>query len=414
MTPVLIDDSEFERLKKQFAYLSTPPPAQKYDENQPRNPAGSKGGGRWVSAGGGKEYWVGEGTGRVVEGRKFTSDEGYQWHEQGPGRAWAMALPHEDAQVLSSYAGFGYTDINNLRRGQPPTKRGRIRGLTDEEYKEVDAAGLNKIIPPEGRPYRYTHNYENVPEGTPSGPGKLQAHWAVEGPLPDLERLETVTKQAAQLDDLIGNRGLVLDEDIVVERGAYLPGVTYEQLKAMQYEGPNGEPPAEWEEKGFTSTMLGEAGGRAKSYPALGKWESLYNRYPNQKLFLHQDEVGAAVRFHVTLPKGTKVASIEASRRLGRKFPRIPDPAPLPEGADPKYWTIPDFSATPTVDTTDLENKQQRSESEILLASGARFRVTKVTPGYKFDTGDPTLKPVQVVEVYMEYIGGGASEGTRH
>jgi hypothetical protein len=55
MTLTLIDDSEFIRLQKKFVYLSTPPPAQKYDPHQPRDEQG-----QWSK----------------TTGRTFTSDEG--------------------------------------------------------------------------------------------------------------------------------------------------------------------------------------------------------------------------------------------------------------------------------------------------------------------------------------------------
>jgi len=309
----------------------------KFDPNQPRDEEG-----QWTK----------------TTGRSFTSEEGYQWHEQGPGAAWAKAMPYEDQRALDSYAGFGYREINELRRGQEPTRRGQV----------------------------------------------------------DPERLEIVTRQANQIDDLIANRGLILDEDVVVERGAYLPGISVEDLQDM--EG------GEHVEKGFTSTFLGEAGGRAKSYPALGKWESIYQRHGG-KIAEHQDEVGTAVRFYITLPKGTKVASVEAARRIEHEFPRIQDPAVFEhpdwlevgthgEKLKPEDFTIPDFTQKPTVRTRDLENKDQRSESEILIGSGARFRVTKVRKGYTYQTTDPTLKSVEVYEVHMEYIGGGSSEGSKH
>jgi hypothetical protein len=67
--------------------------------------------------------------------------------------------------------------------------------------------------------------------------------------------------------------------------------------------------------------------------------------------------------------------------------------------------------AGPKVDASDLTDKGRRTESELLLGSGARFRVTKVHHGQKYLVGDPTLKDVPIVEVYLEYIGGGSSQG---
>jgi hypothetical protein len=401
-----------------YVAIPTRSGAKKFDINQPRGPKGTSQGGRWVKGSGGTEHWVGEGTPtEPVVGRKFTSEEGYQWHEKGPGAKWAKeTLTYEDANVLSSYAGFTYRQINDFRRGKPPTTEGRIRPLTPEEYAKVQAApsgeAVQKMIPPEGPEFRYSWSFENIPKDTPGGPGYLQAHWVVKGPVPDPERLAEVTEKAVRIDDLIANRGVVLDEAMVVERGAYLPGVSAEDLAALEQEI--------WEEKGFTSTMLGDAGNRARSYPALGKWESIYHRYggkPNS-LVDHQDEVGTAVRFYITLPKGTKVAPVEAARRVRHDFPRVQDPSVFehPEWtADgttkPEDYTISDYTQKPTVNARDLDSKDYRMESEILLGSGARFRVTKVRKGYTYQTGDATLKPVEVYEVHMEYIGGGSSEG---
>jgi hypothetical protein len=58
-----------------------------------------------------------------------------------------------------------------------------------------------------------------------------------------------------------------------------------------------------------------------------------------------------------------------------------------------------------------LQDKGTRSESEVLLGSGAKFRVVKVQHGDVYKTGDPTLKPVQIEEMWLEYVGGGSSQG---
>jgi hypothetical protein len=136
-------------------------------------------------------------------------------------------------------------------------------------------------------------------------------------------------------------------------------------------------------------------------------------------LVKHQDEVGSAVRFHITLPEGTKVAPVEGVRRLRHEFPRIPNPEPMgpKELADPFWqehpdlWQVTDYTQAPKVNAEDLTDKGRRTESELLLGSGARFRVTKVHHGQKYLVGDPTLKDVPIVEVYLEYIGGGSSQG---
>lgn len=446
--------------------------AQKYDPQQPRGPKGSPEGGRWVSASGGKEYWVGEGTPtEPVVGRQFTSEEGYQWHEKGPVAEWAKQLPYEDTQAIDNYAGFGYHDINDLRRGtyKTPIKDHFVRTATREEmirvgwdpdknewvpnikvkegeYKPGYPVDPRDVLTPESiarfrhpmgkltaKDYDPNDPYHQVDDGrivinqyyrpVPNGPTMM---FSIQRAGPDLEQLAKVQKEADALDDLIANRGYELPEDIVVERGAYLPGVSFEDLQAMAYEGPNGEPPAVWEEKGLTSTMVGDAGGRAKSYPALGKWESITHRFGSGSgvLAKHQHEVGSAVRFHITLPAGTKVASVESVRRLRHEFPRIPNPKPMgpEELADPfwqknpELWQVTDYTQAPSVDAKDLEGGKEgrRTESELLLGSGARFRVVKVQHGETYHTGDPTLKDVPIVEIYLEYIGGGSSEGRTH
>ena len=66
----------------------------------------------------------------------------------------------------------------------------------------------------------------NTREMSPSGPENWRLIGRSWGRRSIQERLADVTKQADQLDEMIAKRGLVLDEDIVVERGAYLPGVS--------------------------------------------------------------------------------------------------------------------------------------------------------------------------------------------
>lgn len=424
--------------------------SRKYDPNQPRDEEG-----QWTK----------------TAGRTFTSEEGYQWHEKGPVAEWARQLPYKDAKALDSYAGFGYHDTNDLRRGtyKVPIKSHFVRAATPEEMRRIGwDPEKNEWVPSiKVKEGEYKPGYPVDPRdavtpesiarfGHPMGKREPQDfdpddpyHQVEDGRIvvnqyyrpveggptmmfsiqragPDLERLQQVQQDADAIDDLIRNRGYELPEAIVVERGAYLPGVTFEQLQDMAYEGPNGEPPPIWEEKGFTSTMVGDAGGRAKSYPALGKWESISHRFGSASgvLMKHQDEVGSAVRFHITLPAGTKVASVEAARRLRHEFPRIPNPEPMgpKELADPFWqehpdlWQVTDYTQAPAVDMKDLEagKEGRRTESELLLGSGARFRVVKVKRGETYRVSDPTLKDVPIIEVYLEYIGGGSSEGVRH
>lgn len=401
----------------------------KYDPNQLRDEQG-----QWTKGVG-------------MSGRTFTSDEGYEWHEKGPVAEWAKQLPYADVREIENYAGFGYHNINDLRRGtyKVPIKDYFVRAATPEEMRRVGWDPVkNEWVPsikvkegeykpgypvdprdavtPEsiasfGHPmgknkasdYHPDDPRHRVEDGrivinqyyrpVPGGPAMM---FSIQRAGPDLEQVQQVQDHADALDNLIATRGYQLPEAITVERGAYLPGVSLQQLQEMAENG------AEWEEKGFTSTMVGDARGRAKSYPALGKWESIYNRYPGQPISAHEDEVGTAVRFHITIPAGTKVAPIEAVRRLEHEFPRIPDPSPRPADVEERHWTVRDFSATPTVNAKKLQEKESRSESEVLLASGARFKVMTVKKGELYRSGDDTLKPVQVVEVYLEYIGGKA------
>lgn len=369
------------------------------------------------------------------EPRHFTSEEGYQWHEQGPGLEWARGLPLADHRALGSYASFGYHEVNEYMRGlyKPRMINEFVRAATPAEAAEkfqVTPEYLAKFPHPFGRsdtdwkpedPYHRVldaegnyvgHVVHNVFYTDPAT--KETVPYSVQRTVPDIARVEELKQQAARLDDLIANRGLVLPEDIVVERGAYLPGVTFEQLQSMAYEGPNGEPPAVYEEKGFTSTMLGDANGRARSYPALGKSESLYNRYTN-KMHEHENEEGSAVRFHITLPAGTKVADIETSRRLEFDHPKIPNPEPIPQNDEfwtknPHLWTTTLYDEVSKVREEQLADKQTRSESEILLGSGARFRVNHVQHGDTYPGGGG-MAPIPIVEVHLEYIGGGSSDG---
>lgn len=401
--------------------------AQKYDPQQPRDAEG-----QWTKGSGGVEHWVGGGVPtEPVVARTFTSEEGYQWHEQGPVADWARALPYADHQALGSYSGFGYHDTNDFRRGTytPPIVAHFVRAATeaeDEAAKVMVTAEYLKAHPhPFGRnpnqrlpsePFgrvldehgNYVGHIERNQFYTNPETGE-KVFLSVQRAGPDLKRLAEVAASADRLDAVIRDHGYVLPEAITVQRGAYIPGLSFEQLQDMQYEGPNGEPPAIWEEKGFTSTFVGDAAGRAKSYPMLGKSESLYNRF-HDTMLAHQNEVGSAIRFHITLPAGTKVASVEASRRLEHDFPRVPDPSPRPPDIEPEYWTMRDYTATPTVRDTNLTDTATRSESELLLGSGARFRVTKVQHGETYPAGGG-MKAVPIVEVHLEYIGGGSSEG---
>lgn len=405
-------------------WLKRPERLVKYDPNQPRDDQG-----QWSK----------------TTGRTFTSEEGYQWHEQGPVADWARALPHPDHKELHNYGGFGYHDLNDQLRGtfKPRMVDEFVRPSSKEEYEATGFLRVEQsdeerkayfarfghpfgkelrnydIADPEHRIGDIHGNYvgrvvHNIYTKDPVTGEKVE--YSVQRSVPDMAYVEQLKQRATKMDDLIANRGYELPEAIVVERGAYIPGVTFAQLQDMAYPGPNGEPPPIWEEKGFTSTMVGDAERRAKSYPALAKSESLYNRFHDQ-MHAHEDEAGSAIRFHITLPAGTKVASIEASRRLEFEHPKIPNPAPMPTNdafwaEHPDLWTVTEYDKVSKVTDEKLKDKSTRIESEVLLGSGARFRVLKVQHGETYPGGGGS-KPVPIEDVHLEYIGGGSSEGRK-
>ena len=59
----------------------------------------------------------------------------------------------------------------------------------------------------------------------------------------------------------------------------------------------------------------------------------------------------------------------------------------------PELWQVTDYTQAPTVDAKDLDagKEGRRTESEVLLGSGAQFRVVRVKQGETYRTGDPTL-----------------------
>ena len=74
----------------------------------------------------------------------------------------------------------------------------------------------------------------------PGGPPMM---FSIQRAGPDLERLAQVQKAADKLDEAIGVHGYELPEAITVERGAYLPGVSMEDLQAYgrRWQGLGGE-----------------------------------------------------------------------------------------------------------------------------------------------------------------------------
>jgi hypothetical protein len=330
-------------------------------------------------------------------GREFTSEDGYEWHEKGPGGQWAKRVAtDEDLRVISDYAGFGYGDINKTLRGNPPTQTAMIRPMTKDEIaayerwtREEDAAPEKEPHPPEGQGHAYrwdwTSTYIKGDDLT------REQRYIVTGPKVWEERRLEAEKQAAQLNDTIRDRGLVLDEPVTVYRASYLPGVTKSDLESRVGKT--------FEEPGFTSTMLGDAGGRLKGYVVWGKYESISNRFGTASgtLSKHQDEDGVAMRIKIALPKGTRVAAVEAARQEDRWRSSA-------RTAKQYGWE----HKPPQPD----QIKDARTESEVLIGSGARFRITKVGGADEVVTsGDPTLKPVRIIDVEMEYVGGGSSDG---
>ena len=340
--------------------------------------------------------------------RTFSNEEGYEWHEQGPVLEWAMRVPHDLADAVNDYAGFSYGRINGyLRTGEEPTRTVDVRDATQPERRAIFDE-MVRITDEEDRTGKAPYRAQDSPNLPRLQPGE---RWRISGASmkvvkdePDQKEIADIHSHVDKVNAVIA-KGYVLPEAITVGRGAYLPGVTFEQLRAMSGGGQ------EFMEKGFTSTSLGPAGGRTPGYAAAAKWESIYNRFGGGHLVEKQDEVGSAVNFNIVLPKGTKVASVEALRRLEYKFPKIPDPAPRPVDIDAEYWTKTDYSAKPTISTKRLSEKDSRSESEVLLGSGARFKVVSVEHGEPSRSSDGTLHDVPIVNVTMRYVGGGSSEG---
>src|SRR4030095_5165425 len=98
----------------------------------------------------GNQWTTGEGGGAERHVPKvFTSEEGYQWHEQGPVPEWAAQLPYAEANALGSYASFSYSDINNVLRGSytDPITSQFVRAATPEEIAKAEAVkdwGINR------------------------------------------------------------------------------------------------------------------------------------------------------------------------------------------------------------------------------------------------------------------------------
>lgn len=335
--------------------------------------------------------------------RTFTSEEGYAWHEKGAVPEWAKTLPEADRQVLDSYASFGYGDMNRRLRGTytPRIIDEYLRPATPEEIARYDhqtpevrqqfGISFGKY-PSDYHPDDPTNKTDeggrivhNVFYTDPSG---NKVEWSVQRPGPDLNYQEELDRKISHIDDTIRNRGYVLPETMEVNRAAYLPGVTEGDLAATVGEVR--------EEKAFTSTMVGDAEKRLTGYASIAKDESLYTRYGGNKAQIdaHQNEPGVSVRMHIELPAGMKVAPIEAVRRTKWK----------------EEWATNDKGVhAPTgrivYDDQDLSNKEYRSESEVLIGSGAQFKVVRLERG---EVHPYTQR--QIHDLYLRYVGGGSSE----
>ena len=83
--------------------------------------------------------------------------------------------------------------------------------------------------------------------------------------------------------------------------------------------------------------------------------------------------------------RAPRSAAVEPLRRLDYAHPKIVGQVPPEFQNDPHYrehpedWIETDYTATPTVKTERLSEKQQHSEAEVLLGSGAQFRIKSVT-----------------------------------
>lgn len=312
-----------------------------YSPDQPRVPAGSPEGGQWTSGG--------------APVRTFDSEQGYQFHETGPVADWVRGLDPKDPGVraISGYAGFGYTDINPVLRGRPILKTER-RKMTEAE---IATFGQELRVP------RNPNGKESVP--APDGGRFVFSFYGGgfthEREVPDTERNDRAKADAAAINHFIETKGYVLPEAIEVKRYAFLKNVTEQDV--LNSVG------TERTELGFTSTMVGTAQGRFEMGAAATKADIAYRQTNNA----NADVPGVGVNFHIILPAGTRVASVEAIRRMAYD---------------------------------ELSKKDYRVESELLLGSGARFKVRAVRAA---STSTYLSIHIPVMNIELEYVGGGTS-----
>ena len=301
--------------------------------------------------------------------RQFKGDEGYEWHERPEMAAYAAELPPADVDAITSYASFSYGDVNRQLRGlyEPHIISEVVRAATPEEIAAYQPVGFPAAEARDYERYKPDDPRNKVDDGriihnvfTKDEAGN-KVEWSIQRAVPDKQYVADLKAKADTINTAIRERGYELKEPMEVHRAAYIPGLSYDDLKAM--EGTT------IEEKGFTSTMLGNPGGRLDGYVIGGKAESLYKRFGEKAggdMYQHQDEVGAPMRVTIVLPTGTKVAPVETLRRIDHEFPKIQDPSVYdhpewlknddgtPNGLKATDFTIRDRTAKPTVKTERL------------------------------------------------------------
>ena len=308
------------------------------------------------------------------EDKPSTNDEAYGWFESDERYQWVDNLTKEEGQSLSNYYGFGSRDMNYQLNGQPPTKRGKVRSATEEEIKEIlesrkesnrNYSGWPDPVPPEGPDFNYSvAGRDSFRSITHAG------EYIVQGPIVDVERQALVAESIEKLKTLIDTKGYTLEKQVVVTRGAFLAGVTEQQLMAGVGSVKTSAP--------FVSTFYGPSYGRLTSYATMGKIDHVYRTYIAQdSRRKHEDYMdtteGVTVRFHIKVPAGTRVAPIESVRTRDK-------------GVAERY---------------ERDKRHVRSEAEILLNAGTKYKVVKVRKSEKAKT---SFNMEQVYDVWMELI----------
>lgn len=296
----------------------------------------------------------------------MSSEEGYTWHETGPVAAWARGLTEDERNLVGGYVGFGYKEINGSLRGDPPTKKEVVRAATSEEIAEHRVA-----LQQEGQRLA-------VADGTLMFDMYGHPPFRVEREVVNTERRDQALADAVKIDAFIKDRGYVLQDPITVSRYAYFPGVTPEAFT----QDIEGHANVVRTELGFSSTMLGEAGGRLQYGPAAVKADSVYARYG--KLDNYNSDVGTAVQFQIVIPASTRVLSVEGIRRTDDRS-----------------------AALQVSDNLARRDMEHRGESEVLLGSGAKFVVVSAGPG---GASNFSGRRAPVTQVRMQYVGGGSSQ----